>query len=160
MPWEGATVMEQRENLIRDYRLGYYSVSELSERFSISRKTAHKWISRYEEYGSQGFHERSRRPHHSPAKIPQRIRDAVIEERRKHPRWGPRKLFPLIAKKHPDWLLPAESAANRILKEADEIHPHGRGKRLHPGDPGIRCSSQCESLPARHRASHAMRLPM
>ena len=62
--------MEQRENFIRDYRLGYYSVSELSERFSISRKSAYKWIGRYEECGMQGFHELSRRPHHSPTKIP------------------------------------------------------------------------------------------
>ncbi len=51
MPWEGVTVSEQRQNFIRDYRLNGYSVSELSERFSISRKTAHKWINRCEEFG-------------------------------------------------------------------------------------------------------------
>jgi predicted DNA-binding protein YlxM (UPF0122 family) len=42
MPWEGVTMKEQRHNLIRDYRLNYYSVAELGERFSVSRKTAHK----------------------------------------------------------------------------------------------------------------------
>ena len=52
MPWEGVTVSEQRQSFIRDYRLNGYSVSELSERFSISRKTAHKWINRYEEFGA------------------------------------------------------------------------------------------------------------
>ena len=36
MPWEGVTVSEQRQNFIRDYRLNGYSVSELSERFSIT----------------------------------------------------------------------------------------------------------------------------
>jgi hypothetical protein len=36
MPWEGVTVSEQRENLIRDYADGYYSRTELAERFGVS----------------------------------------------------------------------------------------------------------------------------
>jgi predicted DNA-binding protein YlxM (UPF0122 family) len=51
MPWKGVNVTEQRENFLRDYRLNYYSVSELDEQFSISRKTAYKWINRYQQYG-------------------------------------------------------------------------------------------------------------
>ena len=42
MPWKGVTVMEQRGNFIRDYGLGYYTISELAERFGVSRKTAYK----------------------------------------------------------------------------------------------------------------------
>ena len=49
MPWNEVTVKEQRENFIRDYRCQYYSVSELAERFGISRKTAYKWIGRWEQ---------------------------------------------------------------------------------------------------------------
>ena len=41
MPWKGVTVSEQRQRFLEDYQLSYYSVSELAERFSISRKTAH-----------------------------------------------------------------------------------------------------------------------
>ena len=47
MPREGDTMKEQRQNLIRDCLLYYYSVTELSERLSVSRKTAHKWINRF-----------------------------------------------------------------------------------------------------------------
>jgi len=47
MPWRGVTVSEQRQRFLEDYKLNYYSVTELAERFSISRKTAHKWINRY-----------------------------------------------------------------------------------------------------------------
>lgn len=86
MPWEGVTVSEQRQNFIRDYRLNGYSVSELSERFSISRKTAHKWINRYEEFGASGFVELSRRPHHSPTQTPAEIRKELVKLRSKHPR--------------------------------------------------------------------------
>jgi putative transposase len=66
MPWEGVTVSEQREQFLEDHKLNYYSVSDLAERYSISRKTAHKWIDRYEERGQDGYQELSRRPHSCP----------------------------------------------------------------------------------------------
>ena len=73
MPWQGVTVEEQRANFIRDWRLGYYSVSELADRFGISRKTAHKWINRFCEYGNNGYKELPRRPHRSPGQTPQYV---------------------------------------------------------------------------------------
>ena len=63
MPWKGVTVSEQRQRFLEDYQLNYYSITELAERFSISRKTAYKWINRFEEHGQAAFHEHSRRPH-------------------------------------------------------------------------------------------------
>jgi len=62
MPWNEVTVKEQRENFIRDYRHQYYSVSELAERFGISRNTGYKWIGRWEQGGRSGLQERSKRP--------------------------------------------------------------------------------------------------
>ena len=61
MPWEGVTVSEQKQQFIEDHQLNYYSVTELAERFSISRKTAHKSINRYRERGLAGLEEQSRR---------------------------------------------------------------------------------------------------
>ena len=52
MSWKGVTVSEQRPRFIEDYLLNYYSVTELADRFSVSRKTAHKWINRYLEQGT------------------------------------------------------------------------------------------------------------
>ncbi|MFQ5924274.1 MAG: helix-turn-helix domain-containing protein, partial [Anaerolineales bacterium] len=66
MPWKGVTVSEQRQRFLEDFRLSYYSVTELADRFGVSRKTAYKWIRRYEQHGEQGFHELSRRPHRIP----------------------------------------------------------------------------------------------
>ena len=70
MPWKGVTVSEQRQRVLEDYLLNYYSVSELAERFGISRNTAYthpvhqgRWINRYKEHGQAGFHELSRHPH-------------------------------------------------------------------------------------------------
>jgi predicted DNA-binding protein YlxM (UPF0122 family) len=52
MPWKNTRIMtlercylsDQRQRFIEDYLLNYYSISELAERFTISRRTAHKWI--------------------------------------------------------------------------------------------------------------------
>jgi len=66
MPWEAATVSEQRQRFLEDYGLNYYSPSELAERFGVSRKTAHKWIARFEQSGQSCIHELSRRPHSCP----------------------------------------------------------------------------------------------
>ncbi len=55
MPWKGVTVSEERQRFLEDYRLKYYTVSELAERFSISRRIAHKWIDRFEQTGESGF---------------------------------------------------------------------------------------------------------
>jgi transposase len=63
MPWKGVTVSEQRQRFIEDYLLNYYSITELAERFGISRRTAHKWINRYKKHGQEGYQELSRRPH-------------------------------------------------------------------------------------------------
>ena len=58
MPWRGVTVSEQRQRFLEEHKLNYCSVTELAERFSISRKTAHKWINRYKEHGQRGLHDR------------------------------------------------------------------------------------------------------
>ncbi len=60
MPWKGVSVSEQRQRFLEDYLLNYYSISELSERFSISRTTAHKWINRFNQHGQEGYQELSR----------------------------------------------------------------------------------------------------
>jgi transposase len=64
MPWKGVTVSEQRRRFLEDYHLNYYSITELAERFGISRTTAYthphpsgtsgyrgKWINRFKQYG-------------------------------------------------------------------------------------------------------------
>jgi len=42
MLWQGITLSEQRQRFLEDFQLNNYSITELVERFSISRKTAHK----------------------------------------------------------------------------------------------------------------------
>jgi len=82
MPWNEVTVKEQRQNFICDYRLGYYTISDLAASFGISRKTAYKWIDRWEQHGAEGLRDLSRRPRSSPWQTPEAIRKELLAVRR------------------------------------------------------------------------------
>ena len=80
MPWKDVTVSEQRQRFLEDYLLNYHSVTDLAERFGISRNTVYthpgyqgRWINRYKEHGQAGYHELSRRPHTCPWQTDQAI---------------------------------------------------------------------------------------
>ena len=132
MPWKGVTVSEQRQRFLEDYELSYYSVSELAERFNISRKTAHKWINRFKKHGHTGFHEHSRRPHSCPWQTDAAIVEELVKFRKAHPRWGPRKLLDLMQRRDPERQLPAVSTAAQILSREGLIKPRRRYRRAHP----------------------------
>jgi transposase InsO family protein len=135
MPWKGVTVSEQRLRFLEDYLLNFYSVTELAERFGISRNTAYKWINRYKEHGLEGYHELSRRPHSCPWQTDETIVAELIKTRTAHPRWGPKKLLDLIGRRNPKWELPAPSTAALILKRNGLVKPRRRYRRAHPGCP-------------------------
>ena len=111
MPCKGVTVSKQRANFIRDCLLNCYSITELCERCSISRKTGYKWIDRYHQRGKQGYDELPPLPHRSPHRTEQHLRDAIVKLRTTHPHRGPRKLLDLLQRRHRDGDLPAISTA-------------------------------------------------
>lgn len=135
MPWEGVTVNETRQRFLQEHRLGYYSVSDLADRFSISRKTAHKWIRRADRCGKNGFHELSRRPYNSPSQTDPALAQELIALRKAHPSWGARKLLDIMHGRHPSRLLPSPSTACRILLRHGLVRSRRRFRRAHPGAP-------------------------
>jgi transposase InsO family protein len=128
-------VSEQRQRFLEDYQLSYYSITELAERFSISRKTAHKWISRYKEHGQRGFRELSRRPHSCPFQTDAAIVEELVALRKRHPHWGPRKLLDLMHRRDLRRELPSVSTAARTLAREGLVKPRRRYRRAHPGCP-------------------------
>ena len=78
MPWLETSPMDQRMQFIADYQRGLQSMTELADRFDISRKTAHKWIDRYEEAGPSGLTDRRRRPYQCPHATAQELVDVSL----------------------------------------------------------------------------------
>lgn len=67
MAWMEKSVTEQRKEFVLLARSAGSNISELSQRFGISRKTAYKWLARYDPQAPDGaLQDRSRRPLTSP----------------------------------------------------------------------------------------------
>ena len=135
MPWKGVAVSEQRDRFLEDFQLSCYTLTDLADRFGISRKTAYKWIARFQEGGRASYHELSRRPHSCPWQSDPALADLLLELRRKHPRWGPRKLLDILQRRHPKWELPAPSTVARLFSRHGLAHRPRRFRRAHPGCP-------------------------
>lgn len=136
MPWMETCPVEERHRFMIALDSGLYAMSELCERFGISRKTGYKWVARYRCSGLEGLRDRSRRPLSSPTRTSQDIVRLVVEARNRFPHWGPRKLLGLIARRQPDLTLPAESTVASILKREGLIEGRRRRRRrTHSGPP-------------------------
>jgi putative transposase len=157
MPWKGVTVSEQKQRFIEDFLLNYYSVTELAKRFSISRKTAYKWINRYRENGKAGLEERSRRPRSCPWQTPSDVVDELISMRKAHSSWGPKKLLNIMRERDPERKLPAISTAAKILAEEGLVKPRRRYRRAHPGCPQTTAVEPNDIWPADYKGQFRLK---
>src|SRR5258706_15985584 len=93
MPWNETEPMNERVKFIARYLQQDEPFNVLCERAGVSRKTGYKWVERYEGGGVVALIDRSRAPLSHPHAVSAATRDAIVALRRRHPRWGPRKLL-------------------------------------------------------------------
>jgi putative transposase len=137
MPWQESCALDQRVALIADWTLGLWTVVELSERYGVSRKTAHKWIGRYRAEGAGGLAERSHAPLEHGRVTPAEVVEAILQEKEAFPSWGPLKIVERLRQRHPDQAWPAASTAGEILKRAGLVKPRRRRHRAPPTFGGL-----------------------
>jgi putative transposase len=136
MPWRSSSPMDLRTQFIADYLRGLNTISELSREYEISRKTAYKWIDRYEAEGAAGLVDRSRRPHHFSNATPDDLVQALIRKRQRFPDWGAKKLLKLLSKDQPDAKWPGRSTVCDILTRHNLVKQPRRRRAIgHPGKP-------------------------
>lgn len=116
MPWRQSSPVSERLAFVQDVARGQEPFAELCRRYGISRKTGYQWWRRFEVEGVIGLEPRSKRPQRSPSTTSALVIQLLVAARRRRPRWGPKKLLKVLARKHPDLQLPAVSTAARILK--------------------------------------------
>lgn len=134
MPWRQVDAMHERLRFITDVRGGVASFSELCRHYGISRPTGYKWLARADQSGLDYLAELSRRPQRCPHATPPEVVGALIEARRRHPGWGPRKLLRLVRRRRRSGALPARSTVAAILRRHGLVLP--RRRRRYPGHPG------------------------
>ena len=127
-PWTAVS----RERLARMVIDGGLRVSVAALQFSVSAKTAAKWVGRYRQFGVAGLADRSSRPHHSPRQTASSLLERVVVLRRGH--------MPGYAIARRTGLSPA--TVSRVLRRArlsrwrdlNPPPPIQRYEHPHPGD--------------------------
>lgn len=132
MPWKETCAMDQRVALLADWLRGDWTMSALAARYGISRKTAHKWVARYEEGGAGGLAERSRAPHQPGRAIAEAVRAPLLALRHAHPHWGPRKLVAVLRERDPTQVWPAASTVGELLRREGLSTPRRRARYVVP----------------------------
>ena len=88
MPWNARDTMSLRQEFVHLASQNMLTMTELCQRFNISRQTGYKWLNR----GENALSDQSRRPATSPSKTPAAMEQEVVRLRQAHPRWGGRKI--------------------------------------------------------------------
>lgn len=132
MPWARTDWMSERLKFVATYLEYEVSFTDLCRDFGVSRRTGYKWIRRYQADGAAGLEDRSHAPRTHPNAIDEKIVGAIVEVRRRHPRWGPRKVRVILGRQHPRWELPAASTIGDILKRNGLVRKRRRIRRSSP----------------------------
>jgi transposase InsO family protein len=108
------SVVEQRYHAVMEVLAGRVPVTEVAERYGVSRKSVHAWLNRYRDEGLAGLSDRSHRPRGHPLQLAAEVEALVCQLRRDHPRWGPRRIVYELSRAGVD-PVPSRSTVYRVL---------------------------------------------
>jgi transposase InsO family protein len=132
MPWKEICAMDQKTQMIKLWKSDRYTINDLSILHDVSRKTVYKWIRRYQAEGSPGLEDRSRAPlRHQNATSDEMIA-LIIAMKKRHPRWGPKKIIASLKEQYGTMRYPAISTVSEILKRKGLVTPRMRRHRTRP----------------------------
>ena len=117
MAWELKKVEDQRRELIDLYYADNLTMTCICERFGISRRTAYKWLNRYEEKGDEGLLDLPKAPHNPRSLYSKRQIEQAIELKSKYCHWGPKKIVAKLKVIYPDQLWPSERWLYDVFKK-------------------------------------------
>ncbi|MFE9455202.1 IS481 family transposase, partial [Streptomyces sp. NPDC006739] len=122
------SVVEQRYRAVLAVLAGA-TVTEVAAQLGVSRQTVSGWKSRYEASGLAGLADRSRRPVSCPHQASAEVEAAVCELRRKHPKWGPRRIAFVLERSGGVTPVPSRMTVYRILVRHGLVEPGVRRRK-------------------------------
>ena len=117
-------VLAERVRFVRAYESGQWSMSELCERYGVTRPTGYKWVARYQTAGEAGLVDQSRAPQACPHRTARdlEMRDEAV---RQEYGWGAQKLLAELRRRYPHRAWPT-----RISRSPAVRCGHACGARL------------------------------
>ena len=126
-------VVKERLAFVHDLESGHWSMTELCERYGVSRPTGYKWLARHQAGGGAGLDDRSRAPQRCPHRTSDALEALIIAARLEYG-WGAKKLLRVLRTRHPSRVWPARSTVNAILERHGLLHKNRRRRKwAHPG---------------------------
>jgi putative transposase len=129
LPWKEVRLVDELVHFITEVNESPESFAAVCRSFGISRKTGYKWVERYEKAGPAGLQLRQPIARTCPHRTGDDVVTAIVELRKEHPSWGPKKLKArLEALGKSD--LPAASTIGDLLMRHGLVRP--RRRRAYP----------------------------
>ena len=126
MPWKVVHMSEQRWAFCHAIKILRRPVAQTARAFGVSRKTAYKWLKRYDQTRTADavdvaeLSDRRRRPAHSPSRT-----DDLWEKRilavRDADGYGPRKIHAILRREHPGQTPPCLRTVANVLRRCGRV---------------------------------------
>src|ERR1043165_1352119 len=130
MAWRVAKVEEHRKEFIEQINNRDRTITDLCNEYQVSRKTAYKWIHRYQEKGEEGLKDKSRSPHSQPRKTDDRLIQRILEVKNRYPSWGPKKILAILKANYPKDNWPSDTTIGNVLERHGLVIPRKYRKRF------------------------------
>ena len=141
-------VLDQRRQFVRAFESGHWSMTELCERFRVSRPTGYKWMTRHRSDGDAGLRDRSRAAHECPHRTSGELERLIVAARREYG-WGAKKLLQMLRTRHPNRVWPARSTVNALLERHGLLQRNRRRQKwAHPGGAALHTERPNQIWPA------------
>jgi transposase InsO family protein len=124
--------LAQRRDFVTAFATGRWQLTELCERYGVSRPTAYKWLDRWARDGDAGLVEQSRAPRSCPHRVSPKVEGWLVEARQKYG-WGASKLLHVLRPRHPQAAWPSRSTINAVLDRHGLLRKRRRHPRRAPG---------------------------
>jgi len=116
MPWKPISLIQARRRFVKVVLENQKSLAQACRIFHISRKTGYKWMWRFRAQGGPGLQDRTRQPRRSPRRTPAHWLRRIRRVRRRHRRWGARKIREVLRRDFPRQKIPAARTITRWLQ--------------------------------------------
>jgi len=141
-------VLAERVRFVRAYESGQWSMSELCERYGVTRPTGYKWVARYKAAGEAGLVDQSRAPQACPHRTAGDLEMRVVAVRQEYG-WGAQKLLAVLRRRYPHRAWPTRSTVNAILERHGLLQKQRRRRAwTHPGAAPVRTERPNQVWPA------------
>ncbi len=124
--------MDERMRFVLEQERGLHTMTELCAIYDIARETGYYWLRRYQQGGLEALQDRDRAPERHPNQMSQETEAAVLELRRAHMHWGPRKLKRVLEREVPRKPWPAASTIGAMLAREGLVIARKKRRRAPP----------------------------